>query len=294
MKKCAFLTIENTDGWFIDDDLVHEPLKKLGWSIENIAWKSMVDWNQFDIVVMRSTWDYQNDIPRFLDTLEAIESSSATLFNSLETVRWNIDKGYLLELRNQGVPIVQTIKFDHLTERDLQHALQEFSNDEIIVKPIVGANADDTFRVSIATAPAKISEILNVFHAKSGFLQPFVKSVVEEGEYSVIYINGQISHVILKTVGKGDFRVQEEHGGGVVPVTDPDEHLKATAGQVIKHVPFDTMYARVDLVRTNDNRFALMELELIEPALYFRFDKNSANRFAEAIEGRYESLKQSI
>lgn len=294
MKKCAFLTIENTDGWFIDDDLVHEPLKKLGWSIENIAWKSNVDWNQFDIVVMRSTWDYQNDIPRFLDTLEAIESSSAALFNSLETVKWNIDKGYLLELHNQGVPIVPTVKFDHLTEGQIHNALKDLSKDEIIVKPMVGANADDTYRVSRAAAQEKIPEILNVFQAKSGFLQPFMKSVVEEGEYSVIYINGQISHVILKTVGKGDFRVQEEHGGGVVPVADPDEQLFTTARQVMEHVPFETMYARVDLVRTSDSNFALMELELIEPALYFRFDENSADRFAEAIEGHYALRPQSM
>ena len=290
MPNCAFLTIENTEGWFIDDDLAHEPLGALGWSVHNVPWTIKTNWNDFDIVVLRSTWDYQSNIPQFIDVLEEIEKSSAVLFNSLQTVRWNIDKSYLLELQNCGIKIVPTAIFEHLEEKAILEAFERYNVNEIIVKPIVGANADDTFRINRSADKNLIESITTTFQSKQGFLQPFIQSVIEEGEFSVIFLNGQISHVILKTVGQGDFRVQEEHGGGVTAIQSPTQELISASQKVMQNLPFDTLYARVDLVRLPSNEFALMELELVEPALYFRFDAQSADRFADAINKRFLSL----
>ena len=290
MPNCAFLTIENTEGWFIDDDLAHGPLGGLGWSIQNVPWTIKKNWNEYDIVVLRSTWDYQSNIPQFINVLEEIETSSAVLFNSLQTVRWNIDKSYLLELQDRGIRIVPTATFENLEEKAILEAFEHFDVNEIIVKPIVGANADDTFRIKRSSDKTLIQSITKTFQSKQGFLQPFIQSVIQEGEFSVIFINGHISHVVLKTVGQGDFRVQEEHGGGVTAIQSPAQELISASQKVIQNVPFDTLYARVDLVRLPSNEFALMELELVEPALYFRFDAQSAERFAHAINKRFLSL----
>jgi hypothetical protein len=289
MPRCAFLTIENTDGWFIDDDLAHQPLQQLGWVIENVPWTANIDWNKFDCVIVRSTWDYQADVASFLDVLHNIDSSSATLFNSLDTVRWNIDKTYLLHLQELGLPTVPTLWFEELTVEVIRNAFDQHSTDQLIVKPIVGANADHTFRISRASGPGELDRLISSFPNRKGMLQPFVDRVISEGEYSAIFFNGKFSHMILKTVKPGDYRVQEEHGGGVIGIPDPSSQILETARNIIDGIPFQTLYSRVDLVRMPDDSYSLMELELIEPALYFRFDSMAATRFAQAIDARFGS-----
>jgi hypothetical protein len=135
--------------------------------------------------------------------------------------------------------------------------------------------------------------ILKKFESRECMIQPFMQSVVDEGEYSLIYFDSVLSHTILKTVEKGDFRVQEEHGGGVTPIINPNEELLKTAEKVMSTLPEKPLYARVDLVRTPQNSFALMELELIEPSLYFRFDSTSPKVFAQTIDATYMSKRSS-
>lgn len=276
MPRCAFLTLENTEGWFIDDDLVHEPLCALGWEVENVPWTTPTDWDTYDLVVIRSPWDYQQRPDDFFEVLRQIDRSRASLQNSLETVRWNINKNYLLELRSRGVELVPTVMLPRLGLGDLDRFGEEFGTRRLIVKPTMGANADDTFCLP-DQHPG------DVFSAKPCFVQPFMRNIVEEGEFSLMYFNGTPSHTILKTVGEGDFRVQEEHGGGVVAVENPEPALVAAANAAMDQLPWKTLYARVDFVRTDSGSFALMELELIEPCLYFRFGNDAAGTFTRAI-----------
>ena len=276
MPRCAFLTLENTEGWFIDDDLVHEPLLALGWEVENVPWTTPTDWNIYDTVVIRSTWDYQRRPDDFFEVLRQIDRSQAVLQNSLAIVKWNIDKNYLLELRSGGIELVPTILLPQLSHRDLELLGEQFGTNQLIVKPTMGANADDTFRLP-DQHPGE------VFASKPCFVQPFMQNIIDEGEYSLMYFNGTLSHTILKTVGEGDFRVQEEHGGGVQAVDEPAQSLVSAANAVMEQLPWETLYARVDLVRSDSGSFALMELELIEPCLYFRYGNEAASAFARAI-----------
>jgi glutathione synthase/RimK-type ligase-like ATP-grasp enzyme len=284
MKRCCFLTMYDLEGFVCDDDLARPPLEGLGWQLSDCGWRNPgVDWSQFDVVVIRSTWDYQSDPTGFLATLEHITHSSALLFNSLDTVRWNLRKSYLADLRTQGVAIVPTVWCETVEQARIEHVFEEFGVPELVLKPIVGANADHAYRVS----RPHLSEMLGTLsqaYGKSGFLaQPFVSSVVNEGEYSLFYFGREFSHAILKTPEPGDFRVQEEHGGRIVSV-QPDRSLLETGNQVIRSLPEIPLYARVDLVRMADNRFAVMELELIEPSLYFRMDSGAPERFARTLD----------
>lgn len=283
MPKCAFLSISNTEGWFIDDDLVHEPLQKQGWEVQNIPWNHPTNWNEYDVVVIRSPWDYQDHLEEFIQVLEEIDNSKALLLNNIETVKWNINKNYLFDLESKGVELVPTIKLSNPKLESIKHAFEKFQTDQIIIKPIIGANADDTYRIA-KNKSSNIQEIISVFLDRECLIQPFMHNIVDEGEFSLIYFNDKLSHTILKTVGQGDYRVQEEHGGGVTPIDKTEKLLVATADKIIKTLSDIPLYARVDLVRTSVNSFALMELELIEPCLYFRFDEVAPVKFADCID----------
>ena len=167
MLRCAFLTIADKDGWFIDDNLVHEPLRNLGWEITDVVWNSKVDWNAYDVVVIRSPWDYQQNLQQFFSALRRIEDSSAVLYNSLDTVTWNVDKGYLFDLQRSGIEIVPTLRMDMPVPSDIENTFQYFDTDHIVFKPTHGANADDTFRVSRKTEEYKISNICDIFSTKT-------------------------------------------------------------------------------------------------------------------------------
>jgi glutathione synthase/RimK-type ligase-like ATP-grasp enzyme len=289
MPNCAFLTIADTEGWFIDDDLVHEPLRDLGWTIENVPWDAPATWDDFDLVVIRSPWDYQKHLDRFLKVLDNIEDSRAILLNSRKLVQWNLNKNYLFELERKGVEVVPTLKHASVKSSDIVNAFNRFQTEALIVKPIIGANADDTFRihkkdVAGLSGVTAFTEVAALFHERECLIQPFMQNIVDEGEFSLMYFQGALSHVVLKTAATGDYRIQEEHGGGVTPVEKPEALLVASANRAMKTLSETPLYARVDLVRTPQNTFALMEFELIEPCLYFRFDARSARNFARCID----------
>ena len=113
-------------------------------------------------------------------------------------------------------------------------------------------------------------------------VQPFMNNIIDEGEYSLFYFGGEYSHAILKLPAPGDFRVQEEHGGDIQPV-EPSIELRVVGEKTVRLLDEVPLYARVDFVRDADDQFLLMEMELIEPALYFRMDKDSPERFAQAV-----------
>ncbi len=282
-KECAFLTLENPEGFFIYDDLAFEPLGKLGWNVDEIPWnRPDVDWGAFDAVVIRSTWDYQKNPDGFLRVLSTIEDGGTRLFNSLAVCRWNLDKSYLRDLEQRGVPIVPTQWLPGLDELALRQLLIEFGGQDFVVKPMVGANADDTFVVE-PTNQDTWQDALRVFSTRPLMAQPFIQSVVDEGEYSLFYFGGHFSHAILKKPKTNDFRVQEEHGG-IIQATRISQAFSNAGRRVIDAVNQDLLYARVDLVRLKTGQPALMELELIEPSLYFAHDPQAAVRFAKELD----------
>jgi glutathione synthase/RimK-type ligase-like ATP-grasp enzyme len=126
-------------------------------------------------------------------------------------------------------------------------------------------------------------ELKAIFANREFMLQPFLTGIVEEGEYSLFYFYGHYSHSILKQPGSGDFRVQEEHGGQLKSI-QPCEEMLTTARHCLAALPEDVLYARIDLVR-HKNEFVVIEIELIEPSLYFNMDADSPQRFVDAFIG---------
>ena len=281
MRQICFLSMDSMDGYVADDDLAIEPLRELGWEVRTLSWRQTeVAWDDFEAVVLRTTWDYQQFPDEFLRVMEQIDRSIARLENPLDIVRWNFDKRYLREMDGRDALIVPTIWDASYSRGEFGRWMTELSCDELIIKPTVSATAGHTYRLREYD-----EQLESVFADRSFMVQPFMPNIVAEGEYSLFYFNGEYSHAINKSPKDADFRVQEEHGGIITPV-EPDERLLRVAGETLAMIGRELLYARVDFVRDEADNFALMEFELIEPALYFRMDAGSAGRFARAIDTR--------
>jgi hypothetical protein len=192
-------------------------------------------------------------------------------------------KSYLRDLERRGVPIVPTAWGGDLGPIDERAILARLQAEEVVVKPVVGANADHAYR--LARGSAGWSEAAAAFAHRDYLAQPFISSVVEEGEYSLFFFGGELSHAILKTPRPDDFRVQEEHGGLIRPVAVSPE-MKRTGQNAMAALDQVPLYARVDFIRLANDTYGLMEFELIEPSLYLRMDGNAPERFARALDLR--------
>lgn len=271
--------MDSLEGYVADDDLAIAPLAELGWNVETLSWRQThKDWDDFEAVVIRTTWDYQHDPDGFLDVLRRIEASDARLENPLEIVRWNLDKAYLRDLEYDGVNIVPSLWERSYDKASFGGWLDELGCEDVIMKPTVSATAEHTYRLR-EFDPA----LVETFAERPFMVQPFLPSIVTEGEYSLFYFGGEFSHAIVKTPKTQDFRVQEEHGG-LITAVEAGDGLRHAGRNVFGMISPTPLYARVDLVRNMEGEFAVMELELIEPALYLRMDPGAPRKFAEAFD----------
>ena len=285
MGRCAFLTTHNLEDFFIYDDLVKPHLAKLGWTVDDVCWRDQtVDYSQYDVVVVRSTWDYQAFAEQFMQTLLRIEVSGARLENSFKLMKWNVSKSYLKDLESHGVPILPSIWLSSFDSASIHNAFSHFEASEIIIKPLVSANADFTYRLSKDDFRKKEQAIKKELDTREIMIQAFEKTILDKGEFSLFYFDGEYSHAINKMPANGDFRVQEEHGGQLRSI-EPSAAMLSLAQKTLAALPDKALYARIDMLQT-DKGLAIIEVELIEPSLYFNMDKASSKRFADAISKR--------
>jgi glutathione synthase/RimK-type ligase-like ATP-grasp enzyme len=290
MKRCAYLVMEDPGDYVTDYDVSFDAMAALGWQVDCIAWRDRaVDWSAFNAVYICTPWDYPEDPGLFMQVLEAIDASSATLINPLPLVRWSLAKTYLRDLEEQGGAIVPSIWFDDFDAGNIPGWFESLDSEVVVIKPAVGANAQDTFVLSQPVTPRLVGQLERTFAGRSFFVQPFMANIQSEGEYSLFFFNGEYSHAILKTPEHGDFRSQEEHGAAIRSVTATPQQV-AAAEAILALVEPQPTYVRVDLVRDTGDDYRLMELELIEPSLYLRTDPDSAGRFARAFDTTYREL----
>lgn len=269
-------------GFVIDDELAVLPLARRGNKVDTVPWdRPGVDWRQYALVVVRSTWDYPKHAQKFLNVLEEIERLGVRLENGSEIARWNMQKTYLRDLAAKGIEIVPTFWRDSLAPGDLVPLFEELRGREGVIKPVVGANAQGAWRLDATRARALAPDIEVFFAQRPLMMQPFERGIVEEGEFSMMYFNGMHSHSILKAPKTGDFRVQEEYGSAI-RLIEPEPALLVAGNAAIAAVGQKLLYARADLVRSGDT-FRVMELELVEPSLYLRIDPGAPDRFADAV-----------
>ncbi len=235
-----------------------------GESVTDIDWQAPLEaFAGFDAALIGTPWDYWDNREAFLAKLDAIAAHGVPVYNAPEIVRWNIDKGYLAELGTRGVATIPTLLLDNPGAAEILAAFDHFSCDRLVVKRRVGAGAEGQFDFTRDTPPPADWRM-----GHAALVQPFLPGIVEEGEHSLIFIDGQFSHGLIKRPAPGDYRVQSLYGGWDTAVTPAPADL-AAAEAVIAGLPFPApLYARIDLVRGPEGALLLMEAELIEPFLY--------------------------
>lgn len=292
MKNCAFLTLDHRGDYVIDDEHAIEPLASLGWRVTTVSWRQKeIPWCNFDAVVIRSTWDYWNDVPAFLDTLAAIDRETR-LANPLDMVHWNLAKTYLADLQEHGVGIVPTLWPETIQAGSFEAFFDQLESDELVIKPVIGANGDDAYRVSRSDTEGTLAPIAARFHNRRALVQRFMPRILSEGEHSLFFFNGEFSHAILKTPADSEFRSQEERGARICAVSPP-ERLLYRGFQALAALSSIPLYARADFVRNDESDHLVMELELIEPSLYLRTDPGAPSRFAHAVDARFDQLSRA-
>jgi len=269
-----------------EDRILSEACVAQGFDVERVDWADAnVDWRGFDAIVIRQTWDYFDRLSEFLGWLDRVELLTRVV-NPVEVIRWNCDKRYLVELAAAGVPTVPTIVIDSVIDR--QHRAPELTDlmdrhgfDEAVIKPAVSGAGRETYRVVRSEADSHEAAWKRLVASESMLLQPFMPAIVEHGEVSLVIIDGEVTHAVRKIAAQGEFRVQDDHGGTVHPHT-PAKTESRVARAALAAVPGQVTYARVDLVE-GENGPLVMELELIEPELFFRLEGNAAARLAGAV-----------
>lgn len=262
-----------------DDQIFQRALERRGAQVFPLLWDARADWSTFDAVVVRSCWDYHLRHREFLQWIDRVAQAGAVLHNAPSILRWNSDKRYLRDLEHAGVDVVHTRWVDEAVQPPtLAAVLAQEGWDEVVIKPAISASATDTWRITRAQAAEWEDRFRQMTHRGAAMIQPFVAEVAREGEWSLVFIGGEFSHAMLKRPAPGDFRVQTEHGGSQQRVA-PDSALIGSARSVLTCAPADTSYARVDGCVVGGH-FRVMELELLEPTLYFTECPEAAERLA--------------
>ncbi len=288
-KLPSFVTweIPNLDELFEEDNILIRGFEDRGFEASAVVWTDpTVDWNQYDIALIRSTWDYLDEQERFLQVLAQIEASSCRLFNLLEAVRWNIDKRYLLELEKWGVPIIPTYLASEIEGGTLSRIFVDKGWQAVILKPTVGLGGSYSQRVPSEELTSTLTALRDNQPRHEYLIQPFIEDVVREGEWSFVYFNRQLSHVLLKKPAPNDYRVQGIYGGTIQPAAPQTRDL-LQAEAVMAKLPFDVLYARLDFVRVN-GLLSIIEVELIEPIFSFNLVPESVARLVNATILRYD------
>jgi glutathione synthase/RimK-type ligase-like ATP-grasp enzyme len=259
-----------------DDDLLRKALQERGCEARSVVWDEPADWSDFDLCLVRSTWDYHEQHGEFLAWARRVEATSA-LRNPAALIAWNSDKTYLRELSGRGVRIVPTVWVECGSGIDLNEVLRSEGWDEAVVKPVVDLGARNLHRVRAGEGSNALDLALQRGNA---MVQPFLPSLEEQGEISLIYVEGRMTHAVRKRPAPGDFRVQSIWGGTVTR-DEPTEAELELGDLALAQLDEPPLYARVDLVRGPDGKPCLIELELIEPNLYLQANPIAAEALAD-------------
>lgn len=276
-------------------------LEARGVSVRRVAWSNPdFNWRSTRLALLRSTWDYFLRVDEFRTWLRHA-APLTTLINPADLVEWNTDKRYLRDLADRGIRIVPT-RWLPPAESLRECCLGPWPEEpqpprEFVLKPAVSAGAHLTDRFTINDLPRMetVCRERCQVEQRAMLLQPLQRSLLDRGELSLIVFGGAIAHAVQKLPKPGDYRVQTIHGGATV-VCEPPRAASEFVQQLLQALPNTSRpltYARVDLVEDNAGEWALMELELIEPALFLQYAPQSVARFADAIIQELDTARSS-
>ena len=266
----------------LEQELLKSAFESQGLKVDITYWDNpSYEWQQTKSVLFRTVWDYFERFDEFWEWLEQVKTKTR-LINSYELIKWNIDKHYLRDLKNNGIQVVPT----YFADRGNNICLQEIANlndwKHIVIKPAISASAFNTYKITNDEIEQKEQLFHELLQTHDMLVQPFFPPISELGEASLMVFGGKFTHAILKKAKAGDFRVQDDFGGTVHDYNPTQEEIKF-AEKVFQSCTSLPIYGRVDIVWDSNKHIYLSELEIIEPELWIRNRPESANKIAEAV-----------
>lgn len=257
---------------------------KAGMELVEIDWHApLAGFAGLDLVLLGTAWDYQDHADAFLTRLEALAEQGIAVCNSPRIVRWNMDKRYLAELAERGATTVPTLWPENAARSDIEAALDRFDTDRVIAKRQVGAGGLGQYSFTRDTLPDPGWRM-----GRPAMIQPFLPAILDEGEYTFVYIDGTFSHGVRKRAAEGEYRIQSLFGGREEDYRPGQQDL-AAARSIVNALPFaPPLYCRIDMVRLADGELAVMEAEMIEPYLYPEQAPELGERLARAVAKRID------
>jgi len=281
---------ENPD-WYAnqiltEDRLVQEALEAQGLKVNRVAWDNEnVKWEETKFALFRTTWDYFDVFPKFLKWLDST-SSETKFINPIELIRWNMDKHYLNDLQEKGIPIPKTLFFEVGQTDKLNDAFLQSGWEKAVLKPAVSGSGRHTYKIDATNTSQHEAIFKELLENEAMLLQEFQEQIITKGEVALMVIDGKFTHAILKKAKAGDYRVQDDFGG-TVHEYEPSTELIQMAEDIVAVCNPMPLYARVDIMWDNYDQPIIGELEIIEPELWFRDHPPAADLLARAIKQRY-------
>jgi glutathione synthase/RimK-type ligase-like ATP-grasp enzyme len=257
-------------------DVEAEALTAAGAQVVPMPWTEAAELTAFDLVLPLVVWGYHLRYREWLDFLDRISASGVALINPPALLRWNGDKAYLAELADAGVSTVPTLAVEACGDADLEEARRRFDSEWLVIKPPVSASATGTHRLG------PHDDLPHDSRGKPMIVQPMIEEIARTGEFSLMLFDGELSHAVVKRPKSGDFRVQP-HLGGVTLPTDAPPGAEELARAALAAAPVKASYARVDIVPDDNGVLRIMELELIEPALFLDHAPDGGAAFTRSI-----------
>ena len=264
----------------LDAGPLEDALRAIGVTSQVVGWDDpQVRWSDPQAILIRSTWNYPQHPEAFLSWLSRA-AAAASMWNPAEVVRWNVHKGYLVDLREAGLPTTPTVVVPCGSERSLQGIMHEHGWSRAVVKPAISAASFRTLRVDDPNSAAGEAHLRLLASSADVLVQAYLESVEEYGERALVWIDGELTHAVRKSPRwQGD----DECVSQAVPITAAEAAL---ARRAIEAVPGSLLYARIDMAPGPTGAPLIMELELIEPSLFFPQCPASLQRYVEGVARR--------
>ena len=266
-----------------DEAPLLDALRERGVRAEVLAWDDpSARFSRARLTVLRATWNYHCAPAAFTRWVSQVATETA-LVNAPEVVLWNMHKRYLLELSERGVPVLPTELVPMGSATSLSELCAARGLAELVIKPAVSAGSRQTRRFRAGELAAAQAHLESITAAEDALVQPYVAEVERRGERSLVWIDGEITHALRKAPRF------DGQGEGITAAPDISAAERDLAQRAVEAVGKPLFYARVDMVTASSGP-VLMELELIEPSLYFEASPRALARFADGVLARLSAL----
>ena len=283
VSRIGFVTCARWPALLESDAVAARALEARGVAVVPVPWNGPCPRAAaLDALVLRANWDYHFTPEAFVAWLDGVERDGRPIWNPPALVRWNLSKRYLCDLAAAGLPAVATVVLE--APDMLPSVVRERGWRSVVVKPLISASAHDTMRVDAAETAGVVTMLRTGGLRTPAVVQPFVEEITSNGEWSLVFVEGELTHAVLKRPAPGEFRVQARLGG-TAEIRVPPAQVVTGAGRVLAALPERPLYARIDGVERPDG-FTVMEVEVNEPDLFFDLAPAAAERFADAIVSR--------